>query len=49
MCKPNSTKIELSKVKKKKHTKSMPTSKYKNPLDVNKIYLEESVAQFLSK
>lgn len=27
----------------------MPTSKYKNPLDVNKIYLEESVAQFLSK
>lgn len=48
MCKPNSTKIELSKVK-KKHTKSMPTSKYKNPLDVNKIYFEESVAQFLSK
>lgn len=27
----------------------MPTNKYKNPLNVNKIYLEESVAQFLSK
>lgn len=48
MCKPNFTKIELSEVK-KKHTKSMPTRNYKNPLDINKIYFEERVAQFLSK